>query len=83
MEGKVHRKFGKKEKNYQKTIQELNRQHADDLRKVMISFKSYKHFIVIYHIFSTKYSYFVYLLSNKDLFFQSVSLTLYRIPRIA
>lgn len=36
MESKINKKFGKKERNYQKTIQELNRQHADDLRKVLI-----------------------------------------------
>jgi hypothetical protein len=42
MESKINKKFGKKERNYQKTIHELNRQHADDLRKVLIMLqKSY------------------------------------------
>ena len=34
MESKINKKFGKKERNYQKTIHVLNRQHADDLRKL-------------------------------------------------
>lgn len=34
MEVKINKKFGKKERSYQKTINELNRQHADDLRKL-------------------------------------------------
>lgn len=34
MENKMDKKFGKKERNYQRQIQDLTKQHAEDLRKV-------------------------------------------------
>lgn len=33
----MEKKFGKKERNYQRQIQGLTKQHAEDLRKVNIS----------------------------------------------